>query len=289
MKHTRHRPRALTLWLSVTFVAILVACAGYVSVTVISDTRTGNDERAVILAKMAATQASIEAKRTIQVAITIPGATSFNAIRQDYDQPSSMWTLVNKSRSIPLDYLPASLVIPDVEARADKSEQERSVRSDVAAPLKTMFDAAKQDGHDLMVGSAYRSAALQQIYFDSYAAASGAEAANQYSAHPGQSEHQTGLAVDISTVSRNCYLDQCFTSTPDGMWLAEHAHLYGFALRYPRGKELITGYQFEPWHYRYLGIDLATALHDSGLTLDESWPYLQSALETLRDNGATLQ
>jgi len=227
-----------------------------------------------------------EAKRKEPVYITLPGAKQIRATVDDYTHPASMWVLVNKTHAIPTTYVPSSLVLPDVEERADKSSEERSVRADISVPLKSMFTAASADGHALMIGSAYRSAALQKTYFDSYAAASGAEAANQYSAHPGESEHQTGLAVDISTVSRNCYLNECFTSTPDGQWLAEHAHSYGFTLRYPKGKETITGYQFEPWHYRYVGVDLATALHESGLTLDEAWSYLQAALTTLQQNGA---
>jgi D-alanyl-D-alanine carboxypeptidase len=137
-----------------------------------------------------------------------------------------------------------------------------------------------------MIGSGYRPASLQKIYFDSYASSAGIEAANQYVAYPGQSEHQTGLAVDITTVSRNCYLTECFADTSDGQWLANNSYKYGFTLRYPKGKESITGYQYEPWHFRYVGIDLATALYESELTLDEAWQYLQEANDTLRSNGA---
>lgn len=231
-------------------------------------------------------QAAKEALKKQPVPIQLPNAQPITAIVQDYSQADSLWTLVNKTHSISTDYIPANLVIPDVAERNDKSTEERSVRQDVAGPLKTMFDAATEDGHSLMIGSAYRSAVLQKTYFDSYAAASGIEAANQLSAYPGQSEHQTGLAVDISSVSRSCYLDECFTNTPDGEWLASHAYAYGFTLRYPNDKTAITGYNFEPWHYRYIGIPLATALHESGLTLDEAWPYLITAQNTLVKHGA---
>lgn len=230
--------------------------------------------------------AAIEAKKKEPVYITLPGADQIRAIVQDYDQPDSLWAMANKKRSLPMDYKPTPLVIPDVPTRTDKSDEERSVRGDVTEPLKKMFDAAKKAGHSLMIGSAYRSSDLQAVYFNSYVAASGLEAANQYSAKPGQSEHQLGLSVDISTLSQQCYLSECFTSTPDGEWLAKNAYKYGFTLRYQKGKESITGYNFEPWHYRYVGVDLATALYQSDLTLEEAWPYLQTALATLKDNRA---
>jgi D-alanyl-D-alanine carboxypeptidase len=122
--------------------------------------------------------------------------------------------------------------------------------------------------------------------FSSLAASVGETVANQSIARPGQSEHQTGLAVDISTVSRNCYLQECFADTSDGQWLANNSYKYGFILRFPEDKVAITGYQYEPWHFRYVGVDLATALYESGLTLDEAWPYLEKALTTLKSNGA---
>ncbi|MFZ1250803.1 MAG: D-alanyl-D-alanine carboxypeptidase family protein [Candidatus Microsaccharimonas sp.] len=230
--------------------------------------------------------AEIEAKKKEPVFITLPSAAPIRAIVEDYNSPSSLWTMVNKSRSLPIDYKPSSLTIPDVPTRTDKTNDERSIRSDITKNLEALFAAAKADGHELMIGSAYRSADLQAAYFNSYAASSGLAAANQYSAKPGQSEHQLGLAVDISTLSRQCYLSECFTTTPDGEWLATHAHEYGFHLRYIKGKEAITGYNFEPWHYRYIGVDLATALYESELTLEEAWPQLETALKTLKNNRA---
>jgi D-alanyl-D-alanine carboxypeptidase len=282
------RNRSIVIVIIVTSI-ILLAGLGFGVFSYVHDREMAHQAAEAESARIAAIESektAKEAKKKEPVYITLPGADRIRAIVEDYDHPNSIWMLVNKTKSIPLTYIPEGLLLPDVAERTDKTIEERSVRSDVAEPLKTMFVAAGADGHDLMIGSAYRSAALQKVYFDSYAAASGAEAANQYSAHPGESEHQTGLSVDISTLSRNCYLDECFTSTPDGQWLATNAHEYGFTLRYPKGKEIITGYQFEPWHYRYVGVDLATALYQSGLTLDEAWPLLQAALTTLRQNEA---
>ena len=226
------------------------------------------------------------AKKREPVFITLPGAQTIRAIVDDYSVTSSIWALVSKTSSISTDYVPSGLKIPDVATRTDKSDDERSVRSDIEQPLQDMFAAANGAGNQLMIGSGYRSAALQQTYLNSLAANIGLDAANQSIALPGQSEHQTGLAVDISTVSRNCYLDTCFGDTNDGLWLVHNSYKFGFILRYPSDKVSITGYKYEPWHFRYVGIDLATALHDSGLTLDEAWPYLQAADDTLRSNGA---
>lgn len=238
------------------------------------------------LAELEARAAAIEARKRQPVYIDLPGAERIRALVDDYDQPGSIWFLVNKERHLPLDYKPDNLAIPDVPTRTDKSDEERSVRQEIVAPLGELFAAAKTQGSSLMIGSAFRSSALQQFYFDSYVARSGLELANRYSAYPGQSEHQLGLAVDLSTLSQQCYLSACFINIPDGQWLANNAHKYGFTLRYKEGKEAITGYNFEPWHYRYVGVDLATALFQSGLTLEEAWPHIQRALDTLRDNGA---
>jgi D-alanyl-D-alanine carboxypeptidase len=185
-----------------------------------------------------------------------------------------------------MDYVPKGPKVPDVATRTDKSVEERSVRSDIEPELIKLFAGAKENGYSLLIASGYRSASLQSIYFNSLAGSVGETVANQSIARPGQSEHQTGLAVDISIISYKCYLDNCFGNTADGMWLVDNSYKYGFIQRYPLNKENVTGYRYESWHFRYVGVDLATALHDSGLTLDEAWPYLEKADQTLHKNGA---
>jgi len=219
------------------------------------------------------------------VYISLPGTDKITALVDDYSSADSLWAVVSKTHSISEDYIPQPLTIPDVATRTDKSNDERSVRSDIAQVVVDMFTAAKADGYELMIGSGYRSAALQSIYFNSLANSVGDDAANQSVARPGESEHQTGLAIDISTLSYECYLDNCFAYTDGGQWLAKNSYKYGFILRYPEDKTDITGYRYESWHFRYVGVDLATALYQSGLTLDEAWPYLQTAQETLIKNG----
>lgn len=221
-------------------------------------------------------------KKIIYVAL--PDAKKINALIDDYSLDSSIWRVVSKTNAISTDYIPNSIKIPDVPTRTNKSETERSVRSDIEQPLKSLFDAAANDGHNLVILSGYRPASMQASIYNGSVSRDGEAIANQYIAKPGQSEHQTGLAVDVTSASLECYLSACFGETSDGEWLESNSYKYGFILRYPKDKEGITGYNYEPWHFRYVGIDLATAIYESGLTLDEAWPYLTEALELLKTN-----
>ena len=111
--------------------------------------------------------------------------------------------------------------------------------------------------------SGYRSYYTQQYLYNSYVSTYGRESADTFSARPGHSEHQTGLAFDVGSI------DDYYGDTPAGIWLKENAHYYGFIIRYPKGKEHITGYKYEPWHIRYLGVDIATDIYNKGVTLEE--------------------
>jgi len=266
----------------------IVGIGAYVGYRYVDQQMTIQREKQAEIDRIAAEKAAAEAaeaKRKEPVYINLPEAQPVRALVEDYSLPSSIWALISKTHPFAVDYVPPNLKIPAVITREDKSLDERSLRADIEQPIVDMFTAAEAAGHHLMIGSGYRSAALQKIYFDSLASSIGEALANQSIAIPGQSEHQTGLAADISSTSFGCYLDNCFAATGDGQWLADNSYLYGFILRYPEGKEIITGYQYESWHFRYVGVELATALHASGLTLDEAWPYLQTADATLRQNG----
>lgn len=223
----------------------------------------------------------------LPVTIALPNSEPIPFTYSDFAQADSLWVIVNKQRFIPTDYVPENIILPPALTRADTSRDEQSVREEVAYPLKEMFDAAEKSGLPLMMASGYRPASVQKTLFDTYVRSNGLEYAQQYSAQPGTSEHQTGLAVDISTSDRRCYLeDQCFINLPEGKWLAENAYKYGFILRYPEGKEAVTGYSFESWHYRYVGKELATALYKSGLVLDEALPYFEKAKAELNEQAA---
>lgn len=126
-----------------------------------------------------------------------------------------------------------------------------------------MQKAAKKDGIDLWICSGFRSYETQKYLYESYVLRDGQEAADRYSARPGYSEHQTGLAIDINNASRS------FVGTKEAKWIEKHCAEYGFLLRYPKNKESVTGYMYEPWHVRYLGKELAKNITNSKLTLEE--------------------
>ncbi|WP_277630920.1 M15 family metallopeptidase, partial [Atopococcus tabaci] len=170
--------------------------------------------------------------------------------------------------SLEEDYAPEDLVTVEVPTVLEDPEI-KQMRKEAADALKDMFDAAEKDGITLFARSGYRSYQTQVSLFQNYVSNHGEEAASKYSARPGQSEHQTGLAMDVTSESVNYQLTEEFGNTPEGEWVRENAHRYGFIIRYPKGKEAITGYIFEPWHLRYLGSELAADVHESGLTYEE--------------------
>ena len=153
--------------------------------------------------------------------------------------------IANKTYSLPSTYAPNGLT------------------AEFNTAFAKMQAAAKNDGRSLSICSGFRSYSYQATLYNNYVARDGKAAADTYSARPGHSEHQTGLAADIN------YAGDWFNTTPEAKWLAENCHKYGFIIRYPKGKDDITGYKYEGWHVRYLGEELAGLVHDSGLTLEE--------------------
>jgi len=196
--------------------------------------------------------------------------TDYDAIRASYDitAPDSIAVLVNKTYGLPADYEPDDLVKVDIPF-VYQDETVHSMRKIAADALVSLFEAAKKDGLELAGVSGYRSYAIQKMLYEKYVARDGEEAANKYSAKPGHSEHSTGLAMDVAGISGKCAANNCFAGTPEAQWLAEHAHDYGFIIRYPLGKEDITGYQYEPWHLRYVGTELAAILYENDWTMEE--------------------
>ncbi|MCA0174231.1 M15 family metallopeptidase [Bacillus sp. RAR_GA_16] len=183
--------------------------------------------------------------------------------------PDSIYVVANKKRNLPSDFIPKNLVEPDVSSYAPKGDPKRLMVEEAATALEKMFAGAKKDGFELKAVSGYRSYERQEAIFAYNAEQRGEEVANQVSAQAGQSEHQTGLTMDISTPSLGSSLTEEFGNTPEGKWVADHAHEYGFVVRYLKGKEDITGYQYEPWHVRYVGKEAAADIHEAGVTLEE--------------------
>lgn len=138
------------------------------------------------------------------------------------------------------------------------------------AALEKMAAAAKNEGFELVAFSGFRSYEYQQTLYDRYVSRDGKDAADRYSARPGYSEHQSGLAFDVGEKGKeDLWLTSAFGESPAGKWLVDNAHKYGFILRYPKGKEDITGYMYESWHFRYLEGDIATKVYEAGVTLEE--------------------
>ncbi|MFC6454984.1 M15 family metallopeptidase [Paenibacillus vulneris] len=184
-------------------------------------------------------------------------------------EPNSTMVLVNKQFALPEKYEPSDLVYPDVPFTFKEKIEKRKMRKEAATALEKLFAGAKKDGISLAGVSAYRSNATQKSIFNNYVKNDGEEKAKTYSAVPGHSEHETGLAIDVSGSDGKCAAQDCFGGTKEAEWLAKHSAEYGFIIRYLKGKESITGYQYEPWHIRYVGTQAAKEIASKGITLEE--------------------
>jgi zinc D-Ala-D-Ala carboxypeptidase len=184
--------------------------------------------------------------------------------------PENILSLVNKEQMLPEDYIPEDLIAPEVAfSFGDVDIPQRYLRKEAAEALKILFAEAKKEDIILFAVSGYRSFERQAGIFDNQVKMVGKEQANELVAIPGQSEHQSGLAMDISSHSNNLELSEGFGETIEGKWIKENAHKYGFIIRYPKGKESITGYNYEPWHLRYVGKEISAIIYKNDLTLEE--------------------
>ncbi len=181
--------------------------------------------------------------------------------------PNSVTVLVNKNHALPADYIPASLVTPYVLSTSDVIQ----VNALAADQLKAMSTKASEEGINLYLTAGYISYETQDDYFNDRAGMVGEAEANKVIAKAGFSEHQTGLAFDFSDEPSGTATTVAFADTPAGQWLIAHAWEYGFIMRYPDGKEAVTGYSYQPWHFRYVGADVAKAMHEIApdLTMEE--------------------
>lgn len=204
------------------------------------------------------------------------------------DSANSVLAVVNKGRKLSNSYVPSDLVVPRVSLRLESSSPEMQLRYVAARALERLVIEARNNGLELMLTSAYRSYDQQVGLYNFYTEKNGQASADGYSARPGHSEHQTGLAVDLAPLSRFCELEECFGDTPEGKWLASNAPKYGFIIRYEKGNRLLTGYEYEPWHVRYIGEELASKINSSGQTLEQHFklparPDYPAKIYTLAD------
>ena len=219
-------------------------------------------------------QAQIAAQPTVSPVKTVTFAGTNNTQlklkipSQKLLKTSGIWAYVSKTQGISEDYQPklANLAVEHGDWLEDKRAS-----AIIQPELKDMFAAAKAAKNDLIVTSAYRSAADQKKLVAESIAKSGAAYTEKYVNQAGHSEHQLGLAVDLSSFDKDCKANfsRCNLKKETAAWLANNSYKYGFILRYPEGKEDLTGIEAESWHFRYVGKDMAKLVRDSGLTFDE--------------------
>jgi D-alanyl-D-alanine carboxypeptidase len=192
---------------------------------------------------------------------------TFDRTAHSIDDPNSIWVVVNKLRPMnPQDFEPDDLVEVPVPHTWDPE-----MRQEASDAIVAMFQAASDEADlTLASNSAFRSFSSQEEIYDGD---------DLLTARPGFSEHQTGLVMDIGADSGDCSLETCFADTDEGIWLRDNAWRFGFILRYPDGKTDVTGYEFEPWHYRYVGVPLATKMHETGIATLEEFFGLPAAPE----------
>lgn len=185
--------------------------------------------------------------------------------------PDNLLVLVNKNYRLPADYVPNDLVYLSVPLyRADTNNEANYLRKVAADALSSLFNAAKQEkGYSLIARSGYRSYQTQVTLYNNYVITNGQQYADSYSARAGHSEHQTGLTIDITAKSVNEGLSQTFGQSQEGAWVAQNAHRFGFIIRYLQGRTSETGYEYEPWHLRYVGVDAATYIYENNLILED--------------------
>lgn len=188
--------------------------------------------------------------------------------------------LVNKDHLLSSDYVPENLVITDNNENNFHDYKDASLKPMISADIMPYFEAMQKAAEALglrkiIVDSGYRPYEYQQVIFDKSVAEKGLEETLRLVSLPGSSEHQTGLAIDIAYMDNGVYIEKTSDVDPEIMWLKENAHKFGFILRYPEGKEDVTNIQYERWHYRFVGVEMATILYAEGITLDEYYERVE--------------
>ncbi len=182
------------------------------------------------------------------------------------NNPNNLIVLVNKNNQLLRNYKPNDLEKINLEF----ANENKYLRKEAKIAFEKLAKDAKQLGYRIVAVSAYRDYDYQNELFNYYVKEKGLDYALECSAKPGHSEHQTGLAVDVEGENKDY---DNFLDTKEFTWMKNNSYKYGFILRYPKGKEHITGFKFEPWHYRYVGIKIAKEIYEKNITLEE---YLKS-------------
>ena len=181
---------------------------------------------------------------------------------KDIKNPDSLMVLVNKLNRLQSNYVPHDLE----QISLNYATNNKFLRKEAKENFEKLSSDAKKIGYSIIAVTAYRDYDYQENLFNNYVKEKGENYALKCSAKAGHSEHQTGLSVDVMG-SNNDY-DQ-FEKSKEFDWMKNNSYKYGFILRYPKGKEYITGFKYEPWHYRYVGKDIASIIYTEGITLEE--------------------
>lgn len=184
---------------------------------------------------------------------------------KEIKDPDNLLVLVNKYNKLPDDYKPSNLV--DFDSKYKISKSERLMRKEAHDALTKLIDDINKENMNLWINSTFRTKDYQNSLFTRSVKNNGMQHALIYSAKPRHSEHETGLAVDLSAEKSGVI--ETFDKFKQYDWMKENAHKYGFIERYPKGKEWITGYAYEPWHYRYVGVEVATKIKEENITYEE--------------------
>lgn len=244
---TEHIAKLLLL---ATVVVMLLFLLRTVSNSTDEVTQNTNEETTVIEVEDEKEQTE-EAEPEPEPALTYPVVYSL-------EEAGSLTVVINKKHRLPENYAPMLESVPSGQ-----------LRPEAAAAVNNMLSAASNDGIPMKIISAYRSYQTQVNTYQRWVSIQGKAQADRSSARPGHSEHQTGLAVDVGVPDGTCDLLICFGDTAQGKWVAQNAADYGFIVRYESDTEDVTGYQYEPWHLRYVGVNTAKAIASSGLTMDQ--------------------
>ena len=179
--------------------------------------------------------------------------------------------LVNKTHQVDKDYVPNDLVDVEEETAIKENGYKNQLVKEVYDAYKLMKEDALKEGFLIYVDSSYRSYDYQKDLMDRYIKDKGIEYINNYVAPPGCSEHQTGLCFDVLLKRGDTYIEESFADDPEIQWLTSNCYKYGFILRYPKGYESITGYNYEGWHYRYIGVEHSTKMHELDINTYEEY------------------
>ena len=194
-----------------------------------------------------------------------------NSITCDNNEKSGDYlVLVNKNHQLSSDYTPENLTIPNVNFTPNTSNEEKMMQEEAARALEKLFKSASKENMKLYGLSGYRSYESQKQVYDKRVKKVGKKQADEYVAHPGASEHQTGLAMDLTNEEGSeGKLKVDFGQTKEGQWVKSNAQNFGFIMRYPKEKEDVTGYRCESWHIRYVGVKVAKEIFNKHMVLEE--------------------